>query len=53
MIKGQPCVNVVVAHSGCVPGDPHYDPEGVVCNSGQVDEAEAYCSYTVGANACA
>lgn len=52
-IKGQPCVNVVVvSHTECVPGYPHYDFEGMECgNEGQVDEA--YCSYTVGANACA
>jgi len=53
IIKGQPCVNVVVVDSdGCTPGDPDYDPEGHLCsNDGQVDEA--YCSYTVGAKACA
>jgi len=42
----------VKVSNDCVPGEPHFDPEGAVCaNDDQADEA--YCSYDVGANACA
>ena len=52
MINGRACANVVIVGDGCVPGSPHFDPEGMVCaNDGQADEA--YCSYSIGANTCA
>jgi hypothetical protein len=47
-INGQFCPgsDIVVLGDGCVPGPPHYDPEGMECGGG-------YCSYEVGPNACA
>jgi len=35
----------------CIPGEPHFDPDGMVCaNDGTADEA--YCNYSFGPNAC-
>ena len=50
IIKGKECAEgdvVVVEESECVPGHPHFDPEGMVCHyDGQ--PTESYCSYDVG-----
>jgi len=51
-IKDECCSNVIIVGDWCFPGDPHYDPEGSVCeNDGEFNEA--YCSYDIGPNACA
>ena len=54
-VNGRPCPveHIVVENEGgCIPGDPHFDPEGAVCvNDGKSNEA--YCSYDVGPTACA
>ena len=52
LAKGELCLDVKIVGDGCVPGKPHFDPEGRVCkNCDEVDEA--YYSYNAGANACA
>mmetsp|Transcript_45085 Transcript_45085/g.88224 ORF Transcript_45085/g.88224 Transcript_45085/m.88224 type:complete len:233 (+) Transcript_45085:118-816(+) len=42
----------VKVSNDCVPGEPHFDPEGAVCANDET-RYEAYCSYGVGPNACA
>jgi len=51
-INSKCCLNIVEVGDNCIPGKPHFDPEGAVCdNDGKSNEA--YCSYDVGPNACA
>lgn len=51
-IKGRLCLDVKVVADWCIPGKPHFDPEGSVCSN--YDEPnEAYCSYKIDTNACA
>ena len=53
-INGGSCPSsaVVVTASNCIQGAPHYDPEGMVCANDNT-ATESYCSYEVGAAACA
>ena len=38
-------------NDGCIPGYPHYDPQGMVCGNDDRSD-EAYCKYSEGPNAC-
>jgi hypothetical protein len=53
-INGERCPSsaVVVTGSWCIQGAPHYDQEGMVCANDNT-ATESYCSYEVGAAACA
>merc|ERR1712203_1246061 len=52
IINGEICSDWVVVENNCVQGSPDYDEEGQVCaHDGEWNEA--YCSYDVGASACA
>jgi len=53
-IKGVlcPAKDILVVHSDCISGAPHFDKEGMVC-ADDGKPTEAYCSYGVGASACA
>ena len=50
--KDCPAANVVLSDNTCIVGDPHYDPEGMICDNDGTPE-EMYCSYGVGPTACA
>jgi len=55
MINGSPCdpQNIVVVDQNCIPGSPHFDPEGMICANDGHHLHEGYCSYGVGASHCA
>jgi len=54
VINGADCdgADIVIVGDWCIPGEPHFDPEGAVCANDET-RYEAYCSYGVGPNACA
>ena len=52
IIFEEECDDPIVVGDWCVPGEPHFDPEGSVCANDGTPE-EAYCSYDVGPSACA
>ena len=52
-VNGRACPMgaVVVVNLDCVPGEPDFDPEGVVCANDGTDQ-EAYCSYAHSPSSC-
>ena len=52
VVNFRPCESAVVVNDNCQPGAPHFDREGAVCANDAM-ATEAYCSYSVGDNACA